>query len=252
MGRQVQEPVVCPSKHKDSLQRRHACKIFYNNGVSECSINDDLSGEPLSRSQKFLMSNEQRFDGFHRTAHRVKKIDSVHGEGTRLTITGADVSGIEETLIAELYWKYPSLVATRASFKNLSERTIEIKKIFTNYFRFDASKSDPSHLPWEFHSFQGASLQWGRVYEDIRLGSDFAEENPQWTKYPLRFSQGSGVLIIDMWTRQMGMAIACAETRPVPMSMPVRVQPDQKVDAAIESEVAPRSILEKPSKPSRV
>lgn len=210
------------------------CKVYYDNGKTVRSMNDAVPDESLSRPSYFVTAGDEEVKNFNIKSYYVEDIETVHGKGRRLLIRGNALGQIEKTLITELYLKYPNVAITYGTFKNLARCKLKLSNIVASYYRLDASLVDPPSLPYSFHSFQGASLKWGRTYEDIRITRDFTQDNCQWTKYPLRFSQGSGVPIIDLWTRQMGIGIAYIEPDPAPIQMHVRVESDQRVDIGIE------------------
>jgi alpha-galactosidase len=81
---------------------------------------------------------------------------------------------------------------------------------------------DKSAKPWEFWSFQGSSLEWGKDYI-IPIGPAFHQENDMGVQPATK--TGGGVPLIDLWSRSAGLSIAHLETKPQLVSFPVKADP---------------------------
>src|SRR5262249_57175109 len=50
-----------------------------------------------------------------------------HGEGRRLTLSGRSASGIEKSVLIEMWQRYPGIASCRVSYRNLSQRPITLR-----------------------------------------------------------------------------------------------------------------------------
>lgn len=168
----------------------------------------------------------------------VQPVESEFGKGRKLTLNGVaelkDGSKIGKTLSVELYDKYPNSALTSASYKNLGTSNVVLDQVLSNYFVMDASVSDPKNKPYDFWSFQGASIAWGLDYI-IPITDGFRQEN--WMGVQPETKTGGGVPFVDLWNKKVGLAIAHIDPKPQLVSFPVEVGTDKKVSMSILKEL---------------
>ncbi len=168
-----------------------------------------------------------------------ESVETAFGKGKKLILKGiADTKNgaqIEKTLHVELYDRYPDAALTTAIYKNIGDSDVTIDKEFSNYFRMDASLNNAENQPYDFWSFQGASVAWGEDYV-LPINDGFKQEN--WMGVQPETKTGGGIPFIDLWNENQGMAIAHIETKPQLVSFPVEVEDDKKVAMSIQKEIA--------------
>ncbi|MCD4710711.1 MAG: alpha-galactosidase, partial [Bacteroidales bacterium] len=210
------------------------CKV-YNRGNS-ISLNDINREEELTKPSYFIAIDGEELTDFSVDYDNidVESIETAFGLGKRMVLTGiavcSDSTRIEKTLRIELYENYPDIAVSSASYKNLGASDMVIEMDYSNYYRLDATQVDPGDQPFDFWSFQGASIAWGLDYI-FKIEDGFEQEN--WMGVQPETKTGGGVPLADLWNHTSGMAIAHLETRPQLVSLPVKVELDKRVSMAV-------------------
>lgn len=135
--------------------------LFY--GDDETPLNVVDKGKP----SHFIVVDGKEVAGFavNYDEVNVESVETEFGKGRKLSVKGvAELQAgnrIEKTLFVELYENYPDVALISASYKNIGKSDVKIDKSISNYFIMDASRANPKNKPYDFWSFQGASLAWG-------------------------------------------------------------------------------------------
>lgn len=203
------------------------CKVFYDNGTTVQSITEESPSH-------FIVVDGEEIKSFAVESTSFTKINTEFGRGKRLILKGVSTrlkKKLRKILTVELYNDYPNVAITYAGYENVEFATMRIDKIFNNYYQLDASLVDKSKQPWEFWSFLGAASEsWANIGRPDYIRE--INKNTDLENYMgMRNIVGGGVPLIDLWCRQMGMALAHLETVPIPTYFPVRVE-DEKVTIA--------------------
>ncbi len=188
----------------------------------------------------FIEVNGEEVTDFTVDYNRVNAspIETMFGKGRQLTITGIaklkDGGQIEKTLLVEIYDNYPNAALTSASYKNIGSSNVTIDKTFSNFYRMDASQSNAKNKPFDFWSFQGASIAWGLDYV-IKIEEGFKQEN--WMGVHPDTKTGGGLPLVDLWNKDAGLAIAHIDIKPQLVSLPVEVADNGRVDMSVNKEL---------------
>jgi alpha-galactosidase len=162
-----------------------------------------------------------RADGLHIARFTLQShqppqpIDDANGRGTRITLSGAADQGIEKTVTATLYERYPGFAVVHVSYRNLSAAAFSIRGWTCGDFLVVESAAAPG-----FWCYSGAS------YEDRRdwiqpMKRGFAQDN----FFGMEASDyGGGTPIADVWRRDGGLAVGHVEVVPKLVSLPVQEQ----------------------------
>ena len=242
----------CSNKNKDFTYSEKG-DIWIKNGEIELKLDSEMNllvfykgGEkPLNSVDSLtLPSHFIRVDGKDVTKFivdykqiAIESIDSYFGKGRQLRVNGVSEpeTGIllEKTLSIELYDKYPNVAIISASYKNLGEESISVDKTISNYFKLDASVFNSVNKPFDFYSFQGASVSWGKDYI-FPIKEGFQQKN--WMGVQPDTKTGGGIPFVDLWNQDIGLAISHIETKPQLVSFPVKVENDNRVSVSILNE----------------
>ena len=95
--------------------------------------------------------------------------------------------------------------------------------------RFTASLADAKAQPLDMWSFQGSSYDWGK--DDV-LKMTRTSSQPNVMGEAVKGGYGGGIPVVAFWTGSVGEAIGHVETIPLTLSIPVKVDPDGRVDSA--------------------
>jgi alpha-galactosidase len=156
------------------------------------------------------------------------------GVGKRIEIparpmgpSGTNLSG---TLAVEAYDAFPNLVLTTLTYKNDGPSDIRLDNVIAQRHRFNAAEADPKAMPFDMWSYQGSSYDWGKddVFKLARTSSQ-----PNDMGAVVKGGYGGGIPVVAFWTRSVGEAIGHVETLPLTLSLPVKVENDSRVSAAI-------------------
>jgi alpha-galactosidase len=212
------------------------CKVYDNYKGERKSLNDADPNIGLLKPTHYIEVNGEEVKDFSVDYDHLKpeSVTTEFGKGKRLVLRGIAIGPdnikIEKTLTVELYNRYPDVAITYAEYKNLGTSDMTLNRDYCNNFRMDASLVNPDVHSYDFWSFQGASIDWGLDYI-IHIKDGFKQKN--WMGVHPETKTGGGVPLVDLWTREMGMAIAYLETKPQLVSFPVEVETDKTVNMAI-------------------
>jgi alpha-galactosidase len=183
---------------------------------------------------------------------RVSSAEMLPGAvGKRIEITsrvaGGGAGPIEKHLTIEVYDDFPNLALSTVTYKNTGASELAIDEVTTQHHRLNASLVDPRALPFRMWSFHGSSYDWGKG-EVAEISKDFSRPNVMGAISPS--GQGGGVPVVAFWTKSVGVAVGHAETRPLVLSIPAKVDRDGRVDVHIsipeKSELDPGESLSTP------
>src|SRR5262249_41096750 len=157
--------------------------------------------------------------------------------GKRVEVKGRSAStGLEETLVLEMYEDFPSMALLSAIYKNASDHELRLDSISIQSHRLNAALLDGQAKPHEMYAFFGSSLKWGK--EDVLpIPAKFLQQNPFGTPVETKDDLGrvgGGIPVVAFWTRNGGLAVGHVETLPLAISIPVETSRDGLVEARID------------------
>jgi alpha-galactosidase len=156
------------------------------------------------------------------------------GRGKRVEIPAHPLapSGvpIERTLVVEAYDDFPGIALVSATYKNVGTADFHIDEVLMQQHRFNAQEATPNAEPYDMWSFQGSSYDWGKddIQKLVRTSSQ-----PNLMGEAVKGGYGGGIPVVAVWTASVGEAIGHVETLPWTLSMPLKVDPDKRVNASI-------------------
>ena len=156
--------------------------------------------------------------------------------GKRVEIKGRSArTGLEETLVLELYNAFPSLALLSASYRNTGTNDQRIDSVSLARQQLNASLADSTANSHAMYAFFGSSLKWGKD-DVVAIPAKFSQENPFGVPVDTKDDLGrvgGGIPVVAFWTRTQGLAIGHIETLPLPVSIPVRTTQDGRVEASV-------------------
>jgi alpha-galactosidase len=186
---------------------------------------------------------------------RILANDGKLGRGKRVEIPSHPLApagvALERTLMIEAYDDFPRLALVSAVYTNAGNSDLKIDQAWMQQHRFDAKQVDSKVQPFDMWSFQGSSYDWGK--DDVgKLTRTSSQPNAMGEM--VKGGYGGGIPVVAFWTAAVGEAIGHVETLPWTLSMPVKVDPDGRVNASIrvpvhgtlkpgESYATPRSFV---------
>ncbi len=174
----------------------------------------------------------------------VCQVGSSLGPGNRVVLHGAAEQyghplypglKIGVKLELEFYERFHSAFVGAAEFTNLGARTYRIDRLAGSHYRLDRRLLEPEAAPWAFASYHGAAWRWGTDYEVVWLDSRFSRQNFMGLgELTGAGGEGGGTPLVDLWSPQVGLAVASAEPRPEWISLPVSAGRDGLVELCVE------------------
>jgi len=176
-----------------------------------------------------------------------KNINSEFGKALASTITGFFDDGImkiERKIYLLLPEKFPNAIITKATYINLGKESIHIDSVFSQRILLKSKNQKDRTQLVDFASFQGGINEWGKNYSLIWLTPGFYQSNFQGihkTKEAKGNDSaefiGGGMPFVDVWNKDMGVALMHIEKFPQWLSLPVTLH---------RHATAEISIIEKP------
>jgi alpha-galactosidase len=163
------------------------------------------------------------------------QVTNAHGKmgahGKRVEINGrSSAAGLEKTLAVEVYDDIPNLAITTTTYRNAGNSEIPLDRIVTERHRLSAALADAKSTAYNLWSFQGSAYDWGKD-EILPISQNFSR--PNMVGGPGPKGLGGGLPVVDFWTARVGEAIGHIETLPLVMSLPVKVESDGRISAAV-------------------
>lgn len=166
------------------------------------------------------------------------KVSNTQGKlgklGKRIEVKSTSVAkGLERTFVVEFHDDFPSVAFSTSTYKNIGTQSVQIERVDSQRHRLSAALNDPSAPAYKLWSFHGSSEAWGKN-DVVQLSEKFARANVMQTMMHNDENQtGGGVPVVAFWAPTMGEAIGHVELLPIPLSMPVQVTSDGRVNVSI-------------------
>lgn len=192
--------------------------------------------------QEGIVVNGVLFTSFKVDTARIVRQEIDHsefGECSQWIINGfSNKQGVHlqrtTTILFPREFKQAAIFET--SYLNLGKQKISIDTVYSQRVGLKLPKTvqvaDASRQG--LVSFQGGVNEWGRDYAVIDLAPGFVQDNFQGT-HPTEEGEliGGGMPFIDVWGKNMGVALAHLEKRPEWISLPVKMNADSIVEMGI-------------------
>jgi alpha-galactosidase len=197
------------------------------------TLDDPALGAPGDSSYLTQNGKEVRFVLDFDKANVLEAIGKL-GRGKHVDIPahplGPSGTGVERVLSIEAYDDSPGMLITTAQYKNSGTADFSIDRAIEQQHRFNARLADPKAQPYEMWSFQGSSYDWGKD-DMFKLTRTSAQPNEMGAV--VKGGYGGGIPVVAFWTRNVGEAIGHVDTVPLTISLPVKVEPDGRVNASL-------------------
>lgn len=234
--------------------RESGTKIYFEHKAIKLSIDQNMkintsyfdgnkTQSMVAHQEKpndYLVINGQHVYQFSIEKKELTDIENSFGVGKRLKLFGklkpsiAALAEIEKVLTIELYENFPNVAITYVEYKNLSDQILEIDKTVSVSYTVDRQMLDRSKKSHDFSLFQGRGVDWGRNYSNIKVGSAYSATNFLGVTGADRDPPGGGIPLLDLWGKEMGMAIAHISDRPEFVNLPIQTLANGSVQYAIE------------------
>jgi alpha-galactosidase len=170
---------------------------------------------------------EQEWRDFPLVSQRQEPVADPFGKGQSLELTG-EAASLRKTVTVTVYDDFPSIAVCDVEYTNVGARVLEIRGWSNNSYLIQAPESAAAPAFW---SYQSGSY----------------EKRPNWI-FPLRpgFRQqnylgmnasdyGGGTPVVDVWSKDFGLAVGHVEPVPRLISLPVAMPDSRHARVAVHS-----------------
>lgn len=174
--------------------------------------NKEIVMGPFTASET-IATTDKRWADFLFTSEKHERTKDIFGEGERLTVTGKD-GALTKTVAVTIYDDFPAMAFFEVEYSNTGTSKLAIKSWTNNSYTVNAQRGSN---PPAFWSYQSGSYE-KRPNWVLPLRTNFQQENYQGMNAD---DYGGGTPIVDVWRRDVGMAVGHVEKRPKLVSLPV-------------------------------
>jgi alpha-galactosidase len=192
---------------------------------------------PFTASE--TLTTDKPWSGFVLTSQKHQRTKDAFGEGERLTVEGKAAT-VTKLITVTVYDDFPAMAFFDVQYTNTGTTKLAIQGWTNNGYTVNAERSGGSPAFW---SYQGGSYE-KRPNWVVPLQTNFRQENYQGMNAS---DYGGGTPIVDVWRRDVGIAVGHVEPRPKLVSLPVSMPDPAHAEISAPAKVF---ILSAPSSPS--
>jgi alpha-galactosidase len=163
--------------------------------------------------------------GFLLTSQKHGRTKDAFGEGERLTVEGK-AGALTKRVSVTVYDDFPAMAFLDVQYTNTGTTELAVKSWTNNAYTMNAQ---PSGGQPDFWSYQSGSYE-KRPNWVLPLQANFRQENYQGMNAS---DYGGGTPIVDVWRRDVGMAVGHVEPRPKLVSLPVSMPDSAHASMAV-------------------
>ena len=177
---------------------------------------------------EFVVVQDASVTDFVLADYSTKETMSLLGRGMEHTLVGESEARLAKRVEVTVYEDFPDMLSFRVTYTNNRPQAITISKWVNNAYSLVADEYLPA-----FWSYQGASYSDRRDWvQPLDVG--FSQDNYMGMNAS---DYGSGTPVVDVWRRDVGVAVGHLETVPKLVSLPVRYEDRQRgAEFAVEYE----------------
>jgi alpha-galactosidase len=167
---------------------------------------------PFSASET-LTGATRTWTDFTLTSAQTEQISDVFGQGRRLTVTGKDGT-LQKKVAVTIYNDFPSIAVFQVEYTNQGTAPLKVLGWSNNHYSLRASTVPTTPAFW---SYQSGSYE-KRPNWIVPLKTGFHQENYLGMNAS---DYGGGTPIIDVWRKDVGLAVGHVEPVPRLIELPV-------------------------------
>jgi len=179
---------------------------------------------PFTASET-VATADKLWTGFRLTSQTHERIKDTFGEGERLSVEGK-AGTLTKMVSVTVYDDFPAMAFFDVRYTNTGTSRLAIKSWTNNAYTMDA---EPGAGAPAFWSYQSGSYE-KRPNWILPLHTNFRQENYQGMNAS---DYGGGTPIVDLWRRDVGMAVGHVETRPKLVSLPISMPDNGQATMAV-------------------
>jgi alpha-galactosidase len=167
---------------------------------------------PFTASET-VTTTDKAWAGFLLTSQKQQRTKDTFGDATQLTVEGKAGTLMKKVTVT-IYDDFPAMAFFDVQYTNTGTSKVAIKSWTNNAYTVNAQRGAGSPAFW---SYQSGSYE-KRPNWILPLHAKFQQENYQGMNAS---DYGGGTPIVDVWRRDVGIAVGHVELRPKLVSLPV-------------------------------
>lgn len=216
------------------FDRELYCSVFLREDGRLLALSHNPPDPTLARPSHFIGVEGQEVLDFYVDYRNIglSEVRGRFGPGKRLKITGLGETEenvlIEKTMVVELFEAHPDIAMIWAVYRNPDlERPIRITRITNQFFRMDASLTDPQAPRHALQCFLFDRPVHGEATAPL-LDLGFAR---------IVATASPGFARVAFWNSVMGMTVASRPPDPGTLTIPVGTARDRRVEVSFRYDV---------------
>jgi len=196
--------------------------------------NQDTTMGPFSASETIAAADKSWTD-FPMTNQKRERVSDAFGTGERLVVTGRSGT-LTKGVTVTMYDEFPTMAFFDIQYTNTGTNKLNIKGWTNNAYTLNAQNRNAraaGDVP-AFWSYQSGSYE-KRPNWIVPLHANFRQENFLGMNAS---DYGGGTPIVDVWRRDVGVAVGHVEPRPKLISLPVSMPDSAHAKVAVTSRKA--------------
>jgi alpha-galactosidase len=184
--------------------------------VARFDNNETITG-PFTASETAASLNKT-WDDFFLTSQKHESVSDAFGKGERLVVTGKTATLSKEVSVT-MYDEFPTMAFFDVQYTNMGTTNLAIKSWTNNAYTLNAQSPNAGDkgVTTPFWSYQSGSYE-KRPDWIVPLHAGFRQANFLGMNAS---DYGGGTPVIDVWRRDVGVAVGHVEPRPRLVSLPV-------------------------------
>ena len=196
-------------------------RVIARFGGKETSIGPFVESESLVSAGKTWAS-------FALTSQKSDRVRDAIGAGQKLTVVGK-AEHLTKAVSVTMYDDFPTMAVFDVQYTNTGSAPISITKWSNNAYSIRGAAGKTSEPP--FWSYQSGSYE-KRPNWVVPLKASVSQENYLGMNAS---DYGGGTPVIDVWRRDVGIAVGHVELRPKLVSLPVAMPDSSHATVAVQS-----------------
>jgi alpha-galactosidase len=173
-----------------------------------------------------VKGSERSWYNFALASQTRERITDSYGAGEKLSIAGKS-GGLRKNVSVIIYDDFPNLAVFDVSYTNVGKSALKILEWSNNRYTIDAQRVS-SQAP--FWSYQSGSYE-RRPNWLVPLHTGFSQQNYLGMNAS---DYGGGTPIVDVWRKDVGIAVGDVEPRPVLISLPVSMPTARQAQVSVQ------------------
>jgi alpha-galactosidase len=177
-------------------------------------------------ASEFLSAGDKNYTDFKFTGSSTRVCQDEIGRGKEFSIRGRSEM-LEKEVVITSYDDFPTMLFFKVRYKNIGDNDLNVNGWTSNHYNLSAQaprKNEPI-----FWSYQPGSYGWENDWIQP-LNPGFERENYMGMNH---VDYGGGTPVVDIWRRDVGLAVGHVEKVPKLVALPVSVSDPTQASMAV-------------------